>query len=198
MAPFQELMAANSAGAIAGMVEGYDWSQLEGKRVCDIGGGYGEVMCAVKKKHPGIDAMSLDLGPVIDMVPEELEGVELVRGDMFDSSTIPPDCDVAFLRHIFHDWSSENCGHILHSLHKALPNHGKLLIVDAVLPKPGVTDPFTRVQKQVDMLMSLFGGQERTLDQWTALVDAHGWKIDSVVENMPSLNLDGIILCSKK
>uniref|UniRef100_A0A7S2E897 O-methyltransferase C-terminal domain-containing protein n=1 Tax=Trieres chinensis TaxID=1514140 RepID=A0A7S2E897_TRICV len=199
MVPFQEFMATNSATAVDGMVEGYDWSQLEGKRVVDVGGGYGEVMSAVTEKYPDIEAYSLDLPGVIDMAPALPDGsnVNLVGGDMFDPSTIPPNCDVAFLRHILHDWTPDACGRILESLHGALPDHGQLLIVDAVMPGPGVTGPFSKVQKQVDMLMAMFGGQERTLGQWTELLENHGWEIDSVVENTPSLNLDGIITCSK-
>jgi len=34
-------------------------------------------------------------------------------------------------------------------------------------------------------MLTLFGGKERTLDQFVALGDATGWKLEKVMQGMP-------------
>ena len=82
-------------------------------------------MVALKTKYPEIRTLSFDLPKVIDAISDRAsEGVELVKGNFFDHETIPS-CDVAFMKHILHDWSDEDCSKILQSLHLALPVHAK-------------------------------------------------------------------------
>ena len=129
--PFNEFMGIFTGIEIPVIINEYDWTPFKGKTVCDIGGSFGPTMAALKAKYPDIATLSFDLPEVIDAIKDAPEGVELVKGNFFDHKTIP-NCDVAFLKHIFHDWSDDDCSKILNSLHMALPVHAKLVVADAM------------------------------------------------------------------
>ena len=152
-------------------------------------------MKAVKGKFPDITTLNFDLPDVIGKA-ESIPGVQMVAGDMFNSSTIPQ-CNIVFMKHILHDWSDEDCIKIMKSLHKALPSDGKVVICDAILPEPGVSNPITKNQKALDVLMAVIGGKERNQDQWRAIFEASGWKIDSVLPMTSGGPLTGITTTSK-
>ncbi|KAF2283205.1 hypothetical protein GH714_043537 [Hevea brasiliensis] len=58
-------------------------------------------------------------------------GVNHVEGDMFESV---PQGDAIFMKWILHDWSDEHCLKLLKNCYEAIPDDGKVIVVDAVLP----------------------------------------------------------------
>jgi len=194
--PFNEFMTFLSEYEAAGVVEGYDWTPFKGRTVCDIGGNYGATMVALKAKYPEIRTLSFDLPEVIDAIPEAPEGVEFVKGNFFDHTTIPS-CDVAFMKHILHDWSDEDCSKILQSLHLALPAHAKLVIADAIIPGIGPDNSFTLAIKQNNCLMGVIGGKERTLAEWETLFSTNGWSMEGVIHKTAGGPLCSLITVAK-
>ena len=179
--PFNEFMSFFSATEIAVVVNDYDWAPFKGKTVCDIGGSFGPTMAALKAKYPDIKTLCFDLPEVIDAIRDAPEGVEFVRGNFFDHKTIP-NCDVAFMKHIFHDWSDDDCSKILGSLHMGLPVHAKLVVADAIMPGVGPDNTTTRTQKQSNCSMAVInGGKERTFAEWEMLFSKNGWAIENVI-----------------
>ena len=193
--PFNELMGVLSAIEIPAIVNEYDWTPFKGKTVCDIGGNFGPTMAALKAKYPDITTLSFDLPQVIDAIKDAPEGVELVKGNFFDQKTIP-NCDVAFLKHIFHDWSDDDCSKILCSLHKALPVHAKLVVADAIMPGVGPDNATTRTQKHFNTFMGVIGGKERTLAEWEILFSTNGWAIENVLHTTQGGPLCSLITVS--
>ena len=195
--PFNEFMTFLSEYEAAGVVEGYDWTAFKGRTVCDIGGNYGPTMVALKTKYPEIRTLSFDLPEVIDAISDRAsEGVEFVKGNFFDHETIPS-CDVAFMKHILHDWSDEDCSKILQSLHLALPVHAKLVIVDTIIPGIGPDDSFTLAKKQNNCLMGIIGGKERTLAEWETLFSTNGWTVEDVIHTTAGGPLCSLITVAK-
>ena len=184
---FNELMSFLTTSQAKGIIQGLDWSAYAGKTVCDIGGSWGTTMAALKAQFPAIKTLSFDLPEVIDSIPDPPKGVEFVKGDFFDPSTIPT-CDLAFLKHIFHNWSDENSGKILQSLHSALPAHAKLMVVDGVLPGPGeaLCSPSNQKRLLFNCLMATIGGRERALLEWEKLFSANGWALEKVDRDTPA------------
>ena len=73
------------------------------------------------------------------------------------------------MRHIIHDWEDEKSLTILRNCHRAMPPHGRLLVVESVIP-PG-NEPFGG--KFLDLVMLLIpGGKERTEDEYRTLFAA--------------------------
>jgi len=178
--PFNEFMTFYSEYEAAGVVEGYDWTPFKGRTVCDIGGSYGLTMATLKAKYPEIRTLSFDLPEVIDAISEVPTGVEFVKGNFFDHTTIPS-CDVAFMKHILHNWSDQDCSRILQSLRLALPAHAKLIIVDAIIPGIGPDDSFTFAIKQLNCYMGVIGGKQRTLAEFETLFSTNGWAVEDVI-----------------
>ncbi|MED6184504.1 Flavone 3'-O-methyltransferase 1 [Stylosanthes scabra] len=95
----------------------------------DVGGGLGINLKLITSKYPNINAINFDLPHVIDHAPS-YAGVKHVGGDMFESV---PNGDVIFMKWILHDWSDEQCMKVLKNCHKAIPEDGKVIVVDTIL-----------------------------------------------------------------
>jgi len=166
--PFNQFMSFFSAGELPVVLEHYGWDQLSGKTVVDVGGSLGAVMGAVAAKCPEVKCVSFDLAEVIDNAGDPPPGVEFAKGDMFDSDTIPKG-DVIFMKHILHDWSDDDSVRILKSCHAALPADGKVMISEAILPPAGQASPEHTPALNLDVLMLVIGGKERTRKMWDEL-----------------------------
>ncbi|CAK9253878.1 unnamed protein product [Sphagnum jensenii] len=78
---------------------------------------------------------------------------------------------VELIAHIMHDWNDENCLKILNNCKRALPEKGKVLIFDFVVPPNG------GIPHMFDMVMMAHsdGGIERTEEQWRKLLTTAGF-----------------------
>ena len=83
------------------------------------------------------------------------------------------------LRHVLHDWPDDSCRHILSNIVDALGPGSRLVIIDQVIPTTGAS----LTHAAVDISMMGFSGMERSVKQWTALLDAVGLKIASIVRS---------------
>jgi hypothetical protein len=73
-----------------------------------------------------------------------------------------------FFRHIFHDWPDCACVSILKHTAEAMDaKRSRILICDQVMDEFSPSVP--SMLYDIDM-MTLFGGKERTLSQWTSLL----------------------------
>jgi hypothetical protein len=96
------------------------------------------------------------------------------------------------LAHVLHDWSDAQSATILRNCREAIPTHGRLLIVEAVLPD-GDTPHHGKL---MDLLMlTVTGGVERSAQQFTQLLKEAGFRLaqvystgthQSVIEAVPA------------
>lgn len=182
-APFNEFMSFFSFGELPIVVDMFNWAPYNGKTVVDVGGNYGPVMGALKAKYPSIETISFDLPEVIATAGTPPEGVTLVGGDFFDSSTIPKTDGAIFMKHILHDWNDDDSKTILTSCKAALLPGGKVILAEAVLPAAGEASELKVPQSQLDTLMGVIGGKERTRAQWDALAASAGFVVEDVMES---------------
>ncbi|KAL2939685.1 Caffeic acid 3-O-methyltransferase 1 [Bienertia sinuspersici] len=101
-------------------------------------------------------------------------GVEHVSGDMFKSV---PKGDAIFMKWILHDWSDEHCLKLLKNCYNALPENGKVIVVEAIMVDEVESKNYTRALTQMDVLMMTqnHGGKERSKQQFEALAKAAGF-----------------------
>jgi hypothetical protein len=105
-----------------------------------------------------------------------LKRCQLVEGDFFQS--VPPGADAYLMRHIIHDWDDDRCVTILKNIRKVLPDHGKVLVVEAIV-EPGNAPSMA---KSLDLTMLLLpGGQERTAAEYEQLFAISGLKLARIV-----------------
>jgi predicted O-methyltransferase YrrM len=161
------------------MLDAYDFSGID--VMADIGGGNGSLISAVLLHYPKMRGILFDLGHVAGRAKENLKTSGLanrcnvIEGNFFE--TIPAGADAYLFRHIIHDWTDEQCIQILGHCRKAIPAHGKLLIVDGVVAAGNTPSP----SKDLDMTMLTFpGAQERTEAQFRSLLKAAGFELMSI------------------
>lgn len=139
----------------------------------DVGGGVGVTLSKITSKYPHIKGVNYDLKHVIADVPS-YPGVEHVGGDMFVSV---PSGDAIFMKWILHDWSDEHCLTLLKNCWKALPNSGKVIIIESILPETPEDNVTTHIVCEQDILMLAQnpGGKERTSKEYEALAMKSGF-----------------------
>uniref|UniRef100_A0AA51VKJ3 O-methyltransferase 13 n=2 Tax=Lophophora williamsii TaxID=130138 RepID=OMT13_LOPWI len=140
----------------------------------DVGGGTGATLNMIISKHPAIKGINFDLPHVIEDAPT-YNGVEHVGGDMFVSV---PKGDAIFMKWICHDWSDEHCLNFLKNCYAALPDHGKVIVCEYILPVAPETSHAARTVFHVDAIMLAHnpGGKERTEQEFEALAKGAGFE----------------------
>jgi len=182
-AAFNQGMTAISREFAPAVLDAYDFSGIE--TLMDIAGGHGYFIGEALRRHPRMKGILLDLPHVVGGAIRTLRemGVdhrcEALAGDFFQE--VPAGADAYYLQHIIHDWDDDHALKILRNTRKALAgrNHGRLLIVDAVLPEGSDPHP----AKLFDLVMlTIPGGRERTEPQWHELCAKGGFKISRIVQ----------------
>lgn len=142
--------------------------------IVDVGGGTGATLNMIVSKYPTIKGFNFDLPHVVEDAPS-YPGVEHVGGDMFVSV---PKGDAIFMKWICHDWSDEHCHKILKKCHEALPENGKVILAECILPDAPDTGLSTKNTVHVDVIMLAHnpGGKERTEKEFEALGKGAGFK----------------------
>lgn len=139
----------------------------------DVGGGIGATLGMITAKFPHIKAINFDLPHVIAEAPK-LPRVEHIGGDMFESV---PTGDTIMMKLILHDWSDEHCLKLLKNCYKGLPDDGKVIILDAIVPVNPDSSHLARCVSHVDLIMMANnpGGKERTEQEFRYLAKASGF-----------------------
>jgi ubiquinone/menaquinone biosynthesis C-methylase UbiE len=91
---------------------------------------------------------------------------------------VPAGADCYVLSHIIHDWDDDRSLEILRNCRRAMDPHGRLLLLEMVIP-PG-DDPHP--SKMLDMVMlSLPGGMERSEEEYADLLRRAGFRLTRVI-----------------
>ncbi|XP_050249540.1 caffeic acid 3-O-methyltransferase-like [Quercus robur] len=143
------------------------------RQLVDVGGGLGVTSNLITTRYPNIKGINFDLPHVIQHA-RPYPGVEHVEGDMFENV---PEGHVIFMKTILHDWSDEYCLKLLKNCYNAIPNDGKVIVVEAVIPTMPNISTAMKSTYQLDMLMMTqhTGGKERTQEEIMALATMAGF-----------------------
>ncbi|KAM7263342.1 hypothetical protein ACFE04_001025 [Oxalis oulophora] len=158
------------------IIDQYEGLKTVGSLV-NVGGGTGQFLAGIVKKHQHIKGINFDLPHVIAMAPE-LPGVIHVSGDMFESI---PSGETIMLKWIMHDWPDMKCIQILKNCRQAIPRNGKVIIIDIVL-QPKVDGFYCPIGLKMDMLMlGHTGGKERTEDEFKTMLNEGGFSSYKII-----------------
>jgi hypothetical protein len=177
---FNDAMSGMTAQAETALHAAYDFAGVN--TIVDIGGGHGGLITSILKRNPQMRGILFDSPQVIEGAQSAMQssGVgdrcQLVGGDFFQS--VPEGGDAMILKWIIHDWNDEQSIRILKNCHRALPDKGKLILVEAVVP-PGSEPDFS---KFIDLnMLVMTGGRERTEEEFRQLYEASGFRLTRVV-----------------
>ena len=181
---FNEAMTGWTHQLVRAVVDAYDFSPF--KTIVDVGGGYGALLAAILRSNPGTRGVLFEQPHVVASAEEQLvaagvaDRCTFVSGDFF--AAVPTGGDAYVLSQILHDWDDERCVAILGQCRRAMPDHGKLLVVELVLPEGD--EPFLGKWLDLHMLV-LLGSRERTAAEYDTLFRAAGFKLARVVPTPP-------------
>lgn len=171
---FNTAMYNHTTITIKKVIESYKgFEHLKHKQVVDVGGGVGVTLSLITSKYPSIKGVNFDLPHVVQHA-QHYPGVEHVGGDMFESI---PKGDAIFMKWILHDWSDDQCLKLLKNCYKALPEDGKVIVVEALYSVMPDSRAATRWVRQADLVMMTQnpGGKERTQNEFMALAIGAGF-----------------------
>nr|ACJ84475.1 unknown [Medicago truncatula] len=137
----------------------------------DIGGGNGQTLKMIIEKYPSIKGINFDLPQVIENA-SPIPGIEHVGGSMFESV---PQGDAIMLKAVCHNWSDEKCIEIFSNCYKALPQNGKVILVELALPECPEPTNASRFASIIDNIMFInAGGKERTPKEYEIFAQRSG------------------------
>ncbi|KAJ1440390.1 Winged helix-like DNA-binding domain superfamily [Sesbania bispinosa] len=116
----------------------------------DVGGGEGRALQQIISKYPSIKGINFDLPQVIHM------------------------------HHLFqlvcHNWSDEDCVKFLRNCYKSLPKHGKVIVLDYIMPEIPNPSNISKHTCVIDTLMFLVNeGKERSEKEFQNLCMSSGF-----------------------
>jgi len=177
---FSETMVGFHGMEPAAIAEAYDFSGMQ--TIVDVGGASGNLLTTILGTHAGPRGVLFDLPHVVRdalaMIEQRglTDRVRIESGSFFDR--VPGGGDAYLLSHIIHDWTEEQCLAILANCRSAMKPHGKILIIEMVIPEGNTPHP----GKMLDMMMLLGpGGRERTEPEYRELLQKAGFSLARVV-----------------
>ncbi|XP_015898579.1 nicotinate N-methyltransferase 1 [Ziziphus jujuba] len=164
----QKAMSGVSVPFMKAILEGYNG--FEGvERLVDVGGSGGDCLRMILLKHPNVrQGINFDLPEVVAKAPQ-IPGVTHVGGDMFKSI---PRGDAIFMKWVLTTWTDDECKLIMQNCNKALPEGGKLIACEPVLPKETDDSHRTRALLEGDIfVMTVYRakGKHRTEEEFRRL-----------------------------
>jgi O-methyltransferase/methyltransferase family protein len=175
---FDAAMSDFSGVHIDAVLEAYPFSAF--RRVADLGGGVGKLLVALLSTHPGMEGLLFDLPHVAESARERIASAglasrcEVLGGDIF--AGVPEGADAYVLSRVIHDWSDDRAYAILKNCRRAMPRHGKLLLIERILPARAKPSPVVRSLLASDLMMMVMnGGGERTEEEYRILLQAVGF-----------------------
>lgn len=177
--------------------------------IVDVGGSVGSVTLKLAKVFPHLRYIVQDLQKEItegekfwaSSAPELLASkrVQLQVHNFFEPQPVK-DAAVYFMRVVIHDWPDVTAKEIMANTRKAAGANSKLVLFDCVMPYACVTPGAPPVPSPLlpnlgvagagfvtalDIeMMTVFNGKERTVDEFRALGEATGWKLEEVKPGM--------------
>jgi hypothetical protein len=180
---FNRAMAELTRLVAAEVVRCYRFDGM--RRIVDVGGGYGALLAAVLQAQPGAQGVLLDLPHAIEGARAHLSAAgltgrcELVAGDFFES--VPGGADAYLLKAVVHDWDDERARLILRNCRRAIPRHGRLLLIERIVPARFEPCWLHHAIARVDLTMLVgFTGRERTEAEFRDLLGASGFRLAGI------------------
>jgi hypothetical protein len=175
---------ANGRVGADAVVAAYDFA-ASGTLV-DVGGGQGQLLAAILHAHPALHAILFDQPHVVVGARPLLEAAgvadrcQIVGGDLF--TELPAGGDTYLLMNVIHDWDDAQALAILRNCHRAMRPQTTILLIEQMLPTHIVPSATAQSQTLADLNMLVrTGGQQRTEEEFRALLGAVGFDLVNVV-----------------
>ncbi len=175
---FDRAMTRMSAATTGRFLDAYDFGRFAD--VVDVGGGRGHFLAGLLERHPHVRGTLVDQPQVVTEAAAVMaergvaDRVRLTPGDFFGE--LPSGHRAYILKAVLHDWNDEDAAAILRRVGDAMGGDpgARLLVLEHVLAPANVWDHGKVLD--IDMMLR-FGGRERDLAEWRALLGSAGFEI---------------------
>ncbi|MEV4738613.1 methyltransferase [Streptomyces sp. NPDC049555] len=169
----------------------YDFGRF--RTVMDVGGGDGTLLAAILGHHPALEGVLFETVEGAAQAADTFKTAGLdgratvATGDFLAS--LPQGADLFLIKSVLHNWDDEHATTILRNCRAAMPAHGRVLIVEVVLPEKAAPDDAAELDPYLkDLQMQvLVGGRERTRTDFDQLCAAAGLTVTDVVPLPPHI-----------
>jgi hypothetical protein len=159
------------------------------RTVVDLGGGDGTLIAAILREHRALHGILFDTPAGLAQAAAILQQAAVTErcsvraGDFFAS--IPEGGDLYMLKSVVHDWDDDRVVTILRHCRQVIPDHGRLLIIEPVLPAAvDASIPAMMYLSDLNMLVNV-GGRERTRTDFDALCRRADFRLTSITALPP-------------
>ncbi|NEO90998.1 MAG: hydroxyneurosporene methyltransferase [Moorea sp. SIO3G5] len=191
---FNNAMSFLTNEAVDPLFEFYDFGRFE--TVMDVGGNQGTLIANIVKKF-GCKGILFDLPNEVKTAPDNLvkygvsDSVQVVGGSALES--LPKGADAIVMKYFLSVFSKENSIKVLTNCREALPKHGKVILLQTLVPPVGAPveypDGTIPALAAVQMMITNPGGYWRTEQEYKDLFAASGFKLEQVVYTGTSLTV---------
>ncbi len=180
---FNQAMSDETRQVSPQVARAYDFSRA--RTVVDIGGGLGGQLLAILREYPALKGVLFELPAVSDSARAFLRDqgepgsrCEVTAGDFMQA--IPAGACVYLLKRVLHDWPDDAAIRILERVRAVALPTSKLLIVELVIGHGNQSFPYA--ERQDLNMQVLFGGRERTLDEYAELLARAHFRLNQSFE----------------
>ncbi len=148
--------------------------------VADVGGARGNLLGAIVRAHPHLEATVFDLPPVEPFFHEHMGQAGLAGrirfrpGDFFSDPL--PEADVLVMGHVLHDWAPQERRLLVKKAYQAIRPMGALLVYDPMLDEcePNLVNLII----SLDLLLTTRGGAEYPPAECRSWLEEAGFSAD--------------------
>jgi hypothetical protein len=185
---FNAAMTSGSALQADAIAAAFDFSEFG--TLMDVAGGHGLLLTTILTANPTLRGILAEQPHVVTSARRIIEQsavadrCTVVEVDFFAS--VPSGADAYILKWIIHDWDDERTITILKNCREAMGQDGTLLLAEAVITPGDTPSPGKFVDLQ---MMVVLGGQERTEQEFRALLEAAGFRLTRIVPTQSPLSM---------
>ena len=186
---FDEVMRYTWEALREEVVAAHDFS--DASCIVDVGGGSGLLVETILARNAAATAVLLETPAIAAEARRRLRAAGLgrrcrvVSGDFLRS--VPSGGDVYVLAFVLHNWDDRRAVRILRNCRRAMAAGGRVLVVESVVP-PGRGPSVTKVH-DLEMLVFMPGGRERTRAEFRELLAAAGLRLSRVTATRTSVSV---------
>ncbi len=157
----------------------------------DVGGGEGILLGYLLRNNKKAKGVLFDFPHVISRAESNFKrlGVakraSIVTGNFLES--IPVKADTYLFKNIFHAFDDKTCVRILRNVEKAMSENAKILIVEMDLKRKNKYSWGKLFDLQ--MLVGVEGGRERTKDNFKNLLENTGFEISKIIKTVTPFHI---------
>ena len=109
----------------------------EACHLVDVGGGRASLLTRLLQEHPEVSGTILDQPHMTEQIEARIEEAGVSDRCTFHGGNfleaVAPGGDLYTIKHVLHDWADDDVVTILTRIQEAMPDHARLIIIEALL-----------------------------------------------------------------